>query len=164
MLGSGFNKSQYYISIYYKYAPGGTKIIVLFYFNDCLYSYTSEYLGKWFLDSLGKIFRVNFLGCAHWFISINTSRMNDPSISVDQARYATSMVAKYLDTSIVKTSTEFYKTTFPYDMILTKAYESTGYEKVEKLTREFNIHYRACIVNLIYLLYTRVDSSFAIHK
>ena len=32
------------------------------------------------------------------------------------------------------------------------------------LTREFNISYRSCIGSLIYLLSTRVDLSFAVHK
>ena len=32
------------------------------------------------------------------------------------------------------------------------------------MTREFNIHYRACIRELIYFLSTRVDFSFAVHK
>ena len=32
------------------------------------------------------------------------------------------------------------------------------------MTREYNIHYRACIGSLIYLLSTRVDLSFAVHK
>ena len=41
-------------------------------------------------------------------------------ISVDQARYATSIVEKYLDTATVKVSTIFYKTTFKADMIFTK--------------------------------------------
>ena len=74
------------------------------------------------MDALGKRFHVNFLGYAHWFMSIRNSLLKDPSVLVDQARYATSMVAKYLDTSIGKTSTKFYKTTFPYDMIFAKAY------------------------------------------
>ena len=39
---------------------------------------------------------------------------------MDQARYATSIVAKYLDTATVKVSTKFYKTTLPADMIFTK--------------------------------------------
>ena len=47
-------------------------------------------------------------------------------ISVDQAIYATSIVEKYLDTSTVKASTKFYKTTFTYDMIFTKADTSTS--------------------------------------
>ena len=55
-------------------------------------------------------------------------------------------------------------TTLPTDMIFTKEDVSTSDEQVEKLTREYNIHYRACIGYLIYLLSTRVDLSFAVHK
>ena len=110
------------------------------------------------------IFHVNFLGYAHWFMSIRTSQMKDHSISVDQDRYATSIVAKYLDTVTVKASKKFYKTTLPPDMIFTKSDASTSDEQVEKVTREFNIHYRACIGSLIYLLSTRVDLSFEVHK
>ena len=83
--------------------------------------------------------------------------MKDHSISVDQARYETYIVVKYMDTSTVKKSTKFYKTTFPSDMIFTKDDSSTSDEQVEKLTREFNIHYRDFIVSLIYLVCTRVD-------
>ena len=90
--------------------------------------------------------------------------MKDHSISVYQARYATSIVAKYFDTATVQVSTKFYKTTLPADMIFTKEYVSTSDEQVEKLTREFNIHYRACIGSLIYLFSTRVDFIFAVHK
>ena len=131
--------------IYYKYAPDGTKIVVLYYVDDFVYWYTSEYIVKWYVDALGNIFRVNFLGYAHWFMSIRIYQMKDYSISVDQDRYATSIVAKYLDTATVKTSKKFYKTTFPSDMIFTKSDASTSDEKVENLTREFKIPYRSCI-------------------
>ena len=97
-------------------------------------------------------------------MSIRISQLKDHSISVDQARYATSVVAKYLDTATVKVSTKFYKTTLPADMIFTKEDVSTSDEQVENLTREYNIHYRACIESLIYLLSTRVDLSFAVYK
>ena len=52
----------------------------------------------------------------------------------------------------------------PSDIIFTKADASTSDDQVEKLTREFNIHCRACIGSLIYLLSTRVDLIFAVHK
>ena len=97
-------------------------------------------------------------------MSIRTSQLKDHYISVDQARYATYIVAKYLDTDTVKVSTKFYKTTFPDDMIFTKEDVSTSDEQVEKLTREYNIHYRAFIGSLIYLLSTRVYLSFVVHK
>ena len=64
---------------------------------------------------------------------------------MDQARYATSIIAKYLDTAAVKVSNKFYKKTLPADMIFTKEDVSTSDEQVETLTREYNIHYRACI-------------------
>ena len=133
------------MSIYYKYAPDGSKIVVLSYVDDCVSWYTNEDLGKWFVDTLGKRFHLNFLGYAHWFMSRSISKMKDHSISVDQARYATSIVEKYLDTVTVKKSTKFYKTTFPADMIFTKEYVSTSDEQVEKLTREYNIQYISCI-------------------
>ena len=93
---------------------------VLSYVDDCVYWYTNEDLGKWFVDSLGNIFHVNFLGYAHWFMSIRISKLKDHSISVDQARYDTSIVSKHLDTATVKVSKKFYKTTLPDDMIFTK--------------------------------------------
>ena len=52
----------------------------------------------------------------------------------------------------------------PADVIFTKEDVSANDEKVEKMTKEFNIQYRACIGSLIYLLYTGVDLSFAVHK
>ena len=61
--------------------------------------------------------------------------MKDHSVSVDQARYDTSIVAKYLDTSTVKISTKFYKTILPSGMILTKDDVSKSDDQFEKLTK-----------------------------
>ena len=48
LLEAGFIQSQYQMSIYYKYAPDGSKIIVSSYVDDCVYYHTNEDLGKWF--------------------------------------------------------------------------------------------------------------------
>ena len=69
-----------------------------------------------------------------------------------------------MDTDIFKAIFCFNKTTLPSDMIFVKLDKYTSDEKVENLTREFNIHYRACIGSMIYLLSTRLDLSFAVHK
>ena len=87
------------------------------------------------MDTLGKIFHVNFLGYAHWFMSISISQMRDNSISVDQARYANTIFIKYLDNATVKISAKFYKTNLPSDIMFTKSDASTNDEKVEKLTK-----------------------------
>ena len=82
------------MSIYYKYAPDVSKIVVLYYDDDFVFWYTNEDLGKWFVVTLGKRFHVNFLGYAHSFMSIRISQLKGNSISVDQDRYATSIVEK----------------------------------------------------------------------
>ena len=101
------------------------------------------------MDSLEKRLHVNFLGYAHWFMPIRIYHMKYHSISMNKSRYATSSVAKYLDTDTVKASTKFYKTNLPSDIIFTKSDTSTSDEQVDKLTGEFNVHYRSCITSLI---------------
>ena len=119
LIEEGFMQSQCQMSIYYNYAPDGSKIVVLSYVDDCVYWYTNKDLGKWFVNTMGKRIHVNFLGFAHLFMSIRISQLKYHSISVDQARYATSIVAKYLDTATVKVSNKFYKITLPDEMIFT---------------------------------------------
>ena len=102
LLEAGFIQSKSQMSIYYNYAPDGSNFFVLSYVDDCVYWYTNEDIGKWFVDIFGKIFHVKLLGYAHWFTSIIIYQLKDNSISVDQAIYATSIVAKYLETAIVK--------------------------------------------------------------
>ena len=143
LLEEGSIQSQCQMSIYYKYASYGSKFVVLSYVDDCVYWYKNEDLGKCFVDTLRNIFHVNFLGYAHWFMSIRIYQLKDHSICVDQARYATSIVAKYLDTAKFKVSNKLYKTTLSSDMIFTKEDVSTSHEQVENLTREYNIHYRS---------------------
>ena len=80
LLEAGFIQYQCQMSIYYKYAPDGSKIVVLSYVDECVYWYTNEDIGKWFVDTLGKRFHVKFLGYAHWFMSVIISLMKDNSI------------------------------------------------------------------------------------
>ena len=93
----------------------------------------------------------NYFSEFHYIISNYNDRNNTPlsnvisqfkdySISVDQYRYATSVLAKYLYTATVNTRIIFYKTTFPYDMIFTKDDLSTSEEQVENLTRLLDVY------------------------
>ena len=50
------------MSVYYKYAPYGSKLVVLTYVDDFVYWYTYEELVPWFMETIGKIFHVTFLG------------------------------------------------------------------------------------------------------
>ena len=84
LIKEGFVQSQCQMSIYYKYAHDGSKIVVLSYVDDCVYWYTNEDLGKCFVETLGNRFHVNFLEFADWFMSIRISQLNDHSISVEK--------------------------------------------------------------------------------
>ena len=44
LLEAGLIQSQLHMSIYYKYAPDGTKIVVLSYVDGCVYWYNYEAL------------------------------------------------------------------------------------------------------------------------
>ena len=63
-------------------------------------------------------------------MSIIISQMKDLFVSIDQARYATFIVAKYVDTVTVKGSEIIYKTTLPSTIIFTTADASTSDEQV----------------------------------
>ena len=63
--------------IYYKYAPDGYKLVVLSYVEDCVFWYTYEEIVNLFVDTLGNMFHMNFLGYAHWFIPISISQLKD---------------------------------------------------------------------------------------
>ena len=68
LIEEGFIQSQFQRSIYYKYAPDGSNIVVLSYVVDCFYWYKNEDIGKWFVETLGKRFHMSFLGFAYWFM------------------------------------------------------------------------------------------------
>ena len=99
---AGFRQSKCQMSVYYKYAPGGSKLVVLSYVDYYVYCYMSEYLGKWFVETLGNILYVNFLGYPYLFMYIMISKHKDHSISLDQSIYATYFVVDYLDTATIK--------------------------------------------------------------
>ena len=61
LLEADLIQSQCQMSIYYEYSPDESNMVVLFYVDAFVYWYTSEALGKWFVDILGEIFHVNFL-------------------------------------------------------------------------------------------------------
>ena len=54
LLESGSIKSHCQMSIYYKYTPHGTNIIVLYYVDNCVYWCSYESLRKWFVENIGK--------------------------------------------------------------------------------------------------------------
>ena len=57
---------------------------------------------------------------------IGISQLMDHYISMYQAKYDTSVVAKYLDNSKIKENSKFHNTTLHHDIIFTKEDASTS--------------------------------------
>ena len=74
-------------------------------------------------------------------MSIRISQIKDHSNSVDQTRYATAFVSKYLETATIKENSKYHKITLPHDMVFTKKYASTSDEQVETLSIQCNLQY-----------------------
>ena len=61
-----FKQSECQISIQHKYEPNVSRLVVLYYVNDCVYWCLCEEIGKWFMyNRLRKRFNMKFLGHAH---------------------------------------------------------------------------------------------------
>ena len=67
LLEAGFIWSLCQISIYHKYAPDGSKIVVLSYVDDCVYWYTNEDLG----DGLLILWERDFMWNS-WYMHIGS--------------------------------------------------------------------------------------------
>ena len=48
---AGFIQYQCQMSIYHKYVPDVSKIVVLSYVDECVYWYKNEYIVEWFVDT-----------------------------------------------------------------------------------------------------------------
>ena len=68
LIESGFILYQFSISIYYKYAPNGERKMFYLMLTNCVYWYIAEDLVKRFVDTLGNILHVNFLGFYYLFM------------------------------------------------------------------------------------------------
>ena len=83
---------------------------------------------------------------------------------MDQARYAKSIVTRYLDGAGVKRINSAHNTILPADFMPTIEDKAKTMEESKKLQEAYNIDYASCIGSLIYLSYTRPDISFAVNK
>ena len=66
---SGFKLSQCHIYIYYKYEPDGSKLVVLYYVDDCVYWYIKMVFGYYWKEVLCEIIRICTLVYVHYYIT-----------------------------------------------------------------------------------------------
>ena len=125
-----------------------TKFMV--YVDDGLY-YNSgskaEFYRKQFEKELLQKFEVNFIGQAHWFLSMRIRRDIVGNISLDQSRYAINIAKKFLGDS---ESHKPVKRPLPADFVASKEDCAQSDEEVTALESEYRLNYSSALGSLVY--------------
>ena len=109
-------------------------------------------------------FHIEFQGKAYWYLSARIEQDKDYNITIDQSRYAKSIVKLYSDPAGVKKTTKVYTSILPPSFVPTKTDFSPDEGEARKLQEEYNIDYASCIGFLIDLSKTRPDLIYHINK
>ena len=112
----------------------------------------------------GTRFSIEFQGKAHWYLASRISQDKDFNVTIDQSRYAKSIVRRYLEPAGVKKSVKDFSSILPTSFVPTKKDCPTDPADSQCLQEEFNIDYASCVGSLIYLGNTRPDMIFGINK
>ena len=151
-------------SLYIKTYNDGSKLFMLNYVDDMLYFGTTSTTEKQFEHDLKNKYAVDFKGQADWYLSVHITQHENFDITIDQNHYAQSVLKRFLNAAKVKESRKFYNTPLPCDFIATSDLQAKDEKESEKIQKEYNIDYRACIGCLLYLSYTHPDIIFAVNK
>jgi hypothetical protein len=163
----GFSRLPSEESIYMK-RVGEQFITVLNAVDDQLYFATDPNLKEWFDKATAARFDVQFLGQANWYLQSRITQCADFSIVLDQSRYASLTLQKYLtgtcDEMVTRKMKAKYGTPIPVGTEFTKKDCSTTYCDVMQLQDEFGFEYAAAIGSLIYLMNTYIRLNYGIRK
>ncbi|MGH7973945.1 MAG: reverse transcriptase domain-containing protein [bacterium] len=163
LLSIGFTSSSVHPCLLWK-TVGNSILLVLDYVDDMLYYFsTSKAMEDGFVKELATRFKAEFLGQAHWFLSLQISQSADYSITVDQSRYAKAITARYTN-KINALLADKYDRALPPLWIASKEDCSASEADSAKLEKYYNLDYRSCTGALIYLNFTRPDIVFAVMK
>jgi hypothetical protein len=94
-----FIQSQTSTLLFTRKEPDGSMLRIIFYIDDGMYFGTSEGALDRFKHELPATFNADFMGTANWYISTRVHQQNNRNITIDQLRYAKSIVICYLDSA-----------------------------------------------------------------
>jgi Reverse transcriptase (RNA-dependent DNA polymerase) len=91
----GFTQSVVEPSLF-KYKKGNDWIILVSYCDDTAYFASSDEMRKRFEQALCQRFDCKLLGQLHWFLQVRITQDAQYNITLDQSRYAASMIKRFL--------------------------------------------------------------------
>jgi hypothetical protein len=134
------------------------------YVDDMLYYGNSDDLLLTFETQLSEQFNLETKGQAHWYLATRITQLASYDIILDQTRYCSSIIKKYLDSVGCKNVSRKHTIPLPCDFVPTSEDCSETEEKAAILMDEYKLDYASCIGSLIYLSQTRPDIIFAVNK
>ena len=124
----------------------------------------TEHTRKKFELEFGSRFNVEFQGQAHWYFASRISQDQSFNITIDQSRYAKSIVQCYLEPAGVNKCAKEYSSILPTSFVPSKKDCPETPEESSIMQQEFNVDYASCVGSLIYISNTHPDMTYGINK
>jgi len=154
-------------ALWYKHYDGNIVLYVLQYSDDLLFASNSDAVKKDFIDAISSRFNHNPKPMADWYLSARITRLADGSYTLDQFRYAMSIVRRYLPNELEEISQadkDKYIDPLPATLTWTRDDCSKTAEDVHALEQEFAFKYREVTGSFNFLGNTAIRTLYAIRK
>ena len=151
-----------------KHLENGKVIAFLHYVDDILADSNDPKAFSDFLAQLKERFDVEVRPRADWYLQTRIQQDKDLNISLDQTRYAKSVIQRFLPNVASEPPTKRdmrkYRSPLPLDAAFTKEDKSVDRDAVKQLETEFGFRYIELVGCFNWLSYTCFEELYAIRK
>jgi len=147
--------------------PGSGVLMVLQYSDNFLIASTAATIKNKFKTALSTRFEIEWKPHADWFLQARIRQDANGNISLDQHRYAKSVVGQYLPNASPTpspTDPRKFASPLPTNMVLAKANSSNTKNDVVDLETEYEFQFIEAVGSLNFLSGTAYEELFAIRK
>ena len=163
----GFTKCKCAPALWYKNLPDNGLSLALQYSDDILMASTNPAARSLFVSEMTKRFDIEHTPRATWYLQAQVQQDSSLNITIDQTRYAKSIVKRYLPNASYPPSAEdiaTYSAPLPYDFKWHTDDCSVTDQDVLVLEKEFGFRLIEVAGSLNYLSNTAIACLFAIRK
>jgi hypothetical protein len=96
---------------------------------------------------------VELQGLVHWYVSGSIHQEKDFNFTIDQSRYTTPILTRFLESAGIKKINLSYDSILPIDYVLTSNDLTTTPDESSEIQEAYNLEYASCIVPLMYMSY-----------
>jgi hypothetical protein len=118
LVSVGFTTCTTFPVMFTRKEDNGTLIRIIVYIDDFLQFTTSDTARDKFPNPIVDRFNVELQGLSHWYISPRMYQDKDFHITMDQSRYAKSIVRRFLEVACIKKSNMPHRSILPLNYVL----------------------------------------------